>query len=307
MRTLAQVETSAGTLLVPTLVAIRRFAADNIILTKPRIVLLLLTTAFATMLVADGGWPGTALVITTMVGTALAAAGANAINCAFDADIDAIMARTKGRPVPNRRLSRAHAFTFGLILGAAAFALLAIAVNVLTAFIALGALAFYVLVYTAWLKRVTPQNIVIGGAAGAAPPMIGWVAVTGQLSPEALNLFAIIFYWTPPHFWALALLLASDYERAGVPMMPSVAGPEETRRQMILYSVLLLCITLVFVPIADMGYLYFTSALVLGGLFIGLIAYLHWRPSRPATWRIWRYSSYYLAFLFIAMVADKLL
>lgn len=308
MRPFTGVEVSpAAALLTPPVTAVRNFASDYVSLAKPRIVLLLLITAFTTMLIADAGWPGTSLVVITMLGTALAAGGANALNCAFDADIDSVMARTRGRPLPARRLSRPQALAFGLGTGALAFVLLAAFVNLLTAVIAIGALGFYVLVYTAWLKRTTPQNIVIGGAAGAAPPLIGWAAVTGQLGPEAWNLFAIIFYWTPPHFWALALLMANDYERAGVPMLSWVAGGRETRQQMFLYSALLIATTLIFAPIADMGAFYIGSAVVLGGLFLGLAAHISFQPTRQVIWRLWRYSIFYLALLFVAMVIDKLL
>ncbi len=273
-------------------------------LTKPRIIVLLLITTVPAMIVAEGGMPSPWLVLLTLVGGTLAAGGANAINCYVDRDIDGVMSRTRDRPLPAGLVEPERALAFGIGLGAAAFALLALGVNIASALLALGALAFYVFVYTLWLKRNSPQNIVIGGAAGAMPPLVGWAAVTDGLDWPALVLFAIIFLWTPPHFWALALRYRRDYARAGVPMMPVVAGEAETKRQSIWYSLLLVASSLVLVPAAGMGPFYLAAALLLGGVFIALAV----RQSRDASHRasraLFSYSLAYLALLFAAMGVD---
>jgi protoheme IX farnesyltransferase len=276
-------------------------------LTKPRIVLLLLITTVPAMLLAAEGVPSPWLVVATLVGGALAAGSANAINMYLDRDIDAVMRRTRQRPLPAHAIAPEHALRFGFVLGAIAFHLLAITVNVLAAVLALSAIAFYVFVYTMWLKRTTAQNIVVGGAAGAVPALVGWAAVTGTLAWPALVLFAIVFVWTPPHFWALAMRYADDYSAAGVPMLPVVRGEPETRRQILLYSLLLFATTLILVPVGDMGPVYTAAAVALGGVFV-YRALLVWRTADPArTRRLFTYSIGYLAGLFGAVGADALL
>ncbi len=276
-------------------------------LTKPRIISLLLVTTVPTMIVANDGMPSLRLIVLTLIGGTLAAAGANTINCYIDRDIDRVMIRTRGRPLAAGTIEPERALLFGLALGVASFVLLAVAVNPISAGLALGALAFYVFVYTIWLKRSTVQNIVIGGAAGAMPPLVGWAAVTGSLGWPALLLFGIIFLWTPPHFWALALRYRNDYARAGVPMLPVVRGEDETARQIVLYSVALVGASIALVPVASMGVLYLLSALVLGGLFVWLAVQL-WRERTPGSCRaLFTYSLAYLALLYIAMGVDRLI
>ena len=276
-------------------------------LTKPRIIILLLVTTVPTMMIAQGGMPSLWLVLLTLLGGTLAAGGANAINCFLDRDIDGIMARTRERALPAGWVEPGRALVFGISLGVLAFVVLALGANLLSAALAIAALAFYVFVYTIWLKRSSTQNIVIGGAAGAMPPMVGWAAVTGGLGWPALVLFAIIFLWTPPHFWALALRYRSDYARAGVPMLPVVRGEEETRRQMLLYSVLLVASSLVLVPVAAMGWLYLGAALALGGGFLWLALRLWRTPTARATKALFLYSIAYLGLLFVAMGVDQAL
>ena len=276
-------------------------------LTKPRIIVLLLITTVPAMIVAQEGIPSLWLVLLTLVGGTLAAAGANAINCYFDRDIDGMMSRTQDRPLPAGVIEPERALLFGTALGAVSFVMLALWVNLASAFLAFAALAFYVVVYTLWLKRSTTQNIVIGGAAGAMPPLVGWAAVTGGLGWPALMLFAIIALWTPPHFWALALRYRSDYARAGIPMLPAVRGVEETQRQILIYSVALVVCTLVLVPVAGMGYLYLAAALLLGCGFLAFAIRL-WRQSTIRTSRaLFVYSLVYLALLYVAIGADPLL
>ena len=283
-------------------VGIRRVVADYATLTKPRVQSLLLFTTVATMYVA--GDPSLSLVALTCIGGALSAGGAGAINHYFDRDIDALMKRTAGRPVPSGRVAPGSALAFGIVLGIASFALLSLTVNVLAAALALSGLLGYVLVYTVWLKRTTPQNIVIGGAAGAVPPLVAWAAVTGSLDWSALYLFAIVFYWTPPHFWALSLLMKDDYERAGVPMLPVVRGETETRRQILLYSVLLVAVTLL--PFAGrlLDWAYLLAAVALGGAFLALALRLRRSADRRSALRLYLFSLAYLALLFAAMVVD---
>ena len=275
-------------------------------LTKPRIIELLLVTTVPAMVVAARGMPPIWLIGATLLGGALAAGSANAINCYLDRDIDELMARTRRRPLPTHEVEPDQALLFGCLLGVAAFAELAVLVNLLAAFLALVAIGFYVVVYTLWLKRSTPQNIVIGGAAGALPPVIGWVAVTGDIGLPALLLFALVFYWTPPHFWALAMRIKKDYAAAGVPMLPVVRGDRETGRQIALYSLILVAVTLAFFSVARMGFVYLAVALVLGALFV-YHAIAIWRDGTPArALRLYRYSTSYLALLFGAMVVDQL-
>ena len=277
-------------------------ASDYVTLTKPKVQSLLLLTTITTMYVA--GDPSLALVAATCLGGILSAGGASAVNHWYDRDIDAQMARTATRPVPSGRVSPRAALVYGVALGALAFVWLSLAVNLLAASLALSGFLGYVFVYTVWLKRRTPQNIVIGGAAGAVPPLVGWAAVTGRVDPAALYLFAIVFYWTPPHFWALSLLMRGEYERVGVPMMPVVRGEDETRRQIVLYTALLVILTVLPVVFGFFGAVYLTFALGLGGAFVWHAVRLQRRPDRAAALRTYLYSLAYLALLFCAMVLD---
>jgi heme o synthase len=281
---------------------VRQVAADYVTLTKPKVQSLLLLTTVTTMYVA--GDPSLALVFWTVLGGSLASGGAGAVNHWYDRDIDAQMARTAGRPVPSGRVTPAAALRFGVALAGLSFLVLSVAVNLLSAFLALAGFLGYVFVYTVWLKRSTPQNIVIGGAAGAVPPLVGWAAVTGHVDPTALYLFAIVFYWTPPHFWALSLLMKDEYARVGVPMMPVVHGEDETRRQILLYTCLLLVLTLIPVVFGFFGVLYALVAAGLGAAFLVLALRLKRRADRRSALRTYLYSLAYLAVLFCAMVAD---
>ncbi len=293
----------------------RRTAADTIrayvALTKPRIIELLLVTTVPAMILAARGWPRLDLVWWTLLGGSLAAGSANAINCYLDRDIDELMARTRRRPLPAHEVEPDRAMLFGLALGLISFVELAWFVNLVSAFLALLAIAFYVVVYTLILKRTTPQNIVIGGAAGALPPVIGWAAVTGNVGLPALLLFALVFYWTPPHFWALSLRIRKDYAAAGVPMLPVVRGVPETTRQIGLYSILLVAISLVLWSVARMGLVYLATATVLGAIFLWQ-AYRLWRAgsspegSTAGAIRLYRYSITYLSLLFLAVAVDAL-
>jgi protoheme IX farnesyltransferase len=275
-------------------------------LTKPRIVLLLLITTVPAMLLAAEGIPSAWLILATLAGGAIAAGSANSINMYLDRDIDAIMRRTRQRPLPAHAITPEQALRFGFVLGAIAFYFLAVAVNVLAALLALSAIAFYVFVYTMWLKRTTAQNIVIGGAAGAVPSLVGWAAVTGTLAWPAIMLFAIVFVWTPPHFWALAMRYSGDYAAAGVPMLPVVRGEDETRRQILLYSLVLFATTLLLVPVGHMGPVYTGAAVLLGGSFV-YRALQVWRSADDArTRRLFSFSILYLAGLFGAVGADAL-
>lgn len=278
-----------------------------IALTKPRIIELLLVTTVPAMIVAARGWPRLTVVALTLVGGTLAAGGANAINCYVDRDIDEIMHRTRRRPLPAHMVAPANALVFGAALGVASFLLLWLTVNLASAALALGALLFYVFVYTLGLKRNTPQNIVIGGAAGAVPVLVGWAAVTGTVEPPALALFGIIFYWTPPHFWALAMRYEEDYAAAGVPMMPVVYGRAETARHIVLYSLLLFALCLVFFSIGRMGLIYLGAALILNGIFIARALQLLRKPETETAWKLFKYSITYLALLFASMAVDQLL
>ena len=281
-------------------------AAAYFALTKPRIIELLLVTTVPSMIVAAEGWPSTALVLWTLLGGALSAGGANAINCYVDRDIDAVMTRTKKRPLPTHRVEPSRALVFGTVLGLVGFFLLWGTVNLLAAVLSTIALLFYVFVYTIAMKRSTPQNIVIGGAAGAMPALVGWAAVTGTVDLPALALFAIIFYWTPPHFWALAMRYEKEYARADVPMMPVVYGKRETVRHILLYSLMLLAMCLAFFSLAKMGFVYLAAAVILNALFIGWAIKLWITPSPRVAWGMFRFSIYYLALLFIAAAADVL-
>jgi protoheme IX farnesyltransferase len=278
---------------------------DYVTLTKPRIMSLLLLTGLCGMFVGAHGVPPAWLVAVTMIGLALACGGASALNHVLDRDIDRLMGeRTRARPLAADRMAPSRALEFGLALSAASFVLLASAVNVLTATLALVGNLFYVLVYTRWLKRSTPQNIVIGGAAGAVPPLVGWAAVTGNLALPALWLFLIVFFWTPPHFWALALLIKENYAAARIPMLPVVRGERETTRQIVLYSLVLVAVTVVPFATGTFGWAYLAAALALGLAFLGLAVGLRRTATRARAALLFHYSLLYLAVLFVAMAAD---
>jgi protoheme IX farnesyltransferase len=282
----------------------RTLLQDLVMLTKPRIISLLLVTTIAPMFVA--GSPGIALVAIVFVGGYLMAGGANAVNMYMDRDIDDRMTRTKLRPIPSGRMSSTSVLAFGVALATAATFLFAYFVNVVSAALALAGFYFYVYVYTRWLKRTTPQNIVIGGAAGAFPPLVGWAAVTGTIDLVAVYLFLIIFYWTPPHFWALALLKQREYSKAGVPMAPLVWGDRETMSQMFWYTLILIGLTVMPFAFGAFGIIYLVSAIVLGLILLGGIVKMRaagdW--TAPAWW-VYKYSLLYLALLFVAMVVDR--
>jgi protoheme IX farnesyltransferase len=281
-------------------------ATDLVTLTKPRIVSLLLVTTIAPMFATDRGLPSLELVLTVAIAGYLMAGGANAINMWFDRDIDSRMSRTRLRPIPAGRIAPRVALTYGVGLAAIAFYLFWERVNPLSAELALGGLLFYVFVYTFWLKRSSPQNIVIGGAAGAFPPLVGWAAMTGRLDLAAIYLFAIIFYWTPPHFWALALITRAEYARAGVPMMPVVKGEQRTKFEMLVYTLMLLPLTLMPVLFGAFGGLYAVCAVALGAPLLWYCIRL-FRVSvlTPTAWKLYRYSLLYLGLLFVAMAIDR--
>ena len=280
----------------------RSAASDYFEMTKPKVQSLLLFTTVTTMYVA--GDPSLGLVALTCLGGALSAGGAGAINHVIDRDIDRRMSRTANRPVASGRVSPAAGMAFGVVLGAAAFVLLATTVNLLAATLSLSGLLGYVFVYTLWLKRTTPQNIVIGGAAGAVPPLVAWAAVTGELAGTPLYLFAIVFFWTPPHFWALSLLMKDEYARAGVPMLPVVRGERETRRQILLYTILLYAVSQLPFCAGAFGMTYLVASVLLGAAFIYGSVRLMRHPERRNALRLYLYSLAYLAALFAAMVAD---
>ena len=285
----------------------RSVAAAYLALTKPRIIELLLVTTVPTMVVAARGLPDGWLVLATLVGGSLAAGGANAINMVVDRDIDRVMARTRGRPLVTGEITPTAALVFAVVLEVVAFGVLALAVNLLSAVLALSAMLFYVFVYTMWLKRTSSQNIVIGGAAGAVPTLVGWAAVTGHLALAPLVLFAIIFVWTPPHFWSLALRYRDDYAAAEVPMLPVVASFERTTRQIVIYTAVLWAATLLFGAVAGMGALYWVAAIVLGAVFLGYALRLQRDGSPARTMRLFGWSITYVTLLFGAMAADTLL
>jgi heme o synthase len=279
---------------------------DYLVLTKPRIIEQLLVTTVPTMIVAERGLPSLWLIVATVVGGTLAAGGANAINMVVDRDIDKIMARTKDRPLASGRISPRAALTFAIAIEVAAFAFLWAAVNPLSAVLAVAACLFYVFVYTLWLKRSSSSNIVIGGAAGAVPVLVGWSAVTNSLDWPPVVLFAVIFYWTPPHFWALAIRYRDDYARAEVPMLPVVASLRTTALRIFLYTLLLWAITLLFAPVAGMGAIYMASALVLGAIFTGLTVRLVRDNSAQVAMRVFTWSITYITLLFAAIAVDEL-
>lgn len=278
-----------------------------IALTKPGIIVLLLVTTVPAMVVAARGWPSTWLVLATLVGGTLSAAGANTINCWYDRDIDAIMKRTQSRPLVTGIIQPSHALMYGIGLGVFAFLFLWVTTNLAAACLSLAALLFYVLIYTMWLKRRTPQNIVIGGAAGSFPPLVGWAAVTGDVSIAAWVMFAIIFFWTPPHFWALALRVRGDYQNAAVPMMPVTNGPEYTRIQVLRYSVLLVLVTLLLGPAGDLSWIYLGAAAASGVVFLWMAIELWRKPAQTSPMRLFTYSLIYLAIIFVAMGVDSML
>ena len=276
-------------------------------LMKPDIIVLLLVTTVPAMVLASRGMPPWNLVVATLLGGVLTAGGANAINCYADRDIDRIMARTRRRPIPAHRVEPESALRFGAGAVSAGFLWLWVSVNLVSAALAVGAAAFYVLVYTLWMKRSTPQNIVIGGAAGAVPALVGWAAVTGRVELPAVVLFAIVFFWTPPHFWALALRHAGEYARAGVPMLPVVRGREETARHILYYSLQLVAVSLLLFPAARMGPVYLVAALLLGGVLVGHAVRVLRDTGNRAAMALFRYSITYLGLLFAAVAADALL
>ncbi len=275
-------------------------------LTKPRIIELLLVTTVPTMIVAERGLPSLWLVAATVVGGTAAAGGANAMNMVADRDIDKVMKRTRHRPLATGAVTPRAALTFAIALEVAAFALLWATVNLLSAVLAVAACLFYVFVYTLWLKRTSTSNIVIGGAAGAVPVLIGWSAVTGTLDWAPVVLFAVIFYWTPPHFWALAIRYRDDYERADVPMLPVVASLRATAVRILLYTLLLWGLTVLFAPVAGMGHIYVAAALVLGGIFTWYAVRLLREATPGAAMRVFTWSISYITLLFGAMALDQL-
>jgi protoheme IX farnesyltransferase len=289
-----------------TRVAVRETVAAYIALTKPRIIGLLLLTTVATMIVAAPDDVSIAAVLWTMLGGYLAAGGAGAINHYLDREVDARMTRTRDRPLVSGRIKPEHGLAFGIALGVTAAAQLALTVNPLAAALAVAGLLGYVFVYTMWLKPLTPQNIVIGGAAGAVPPLVGWAAATGGLEAAALYPFAIVFFWTPPHFWALSLLIKDEYARTGVPMLPVVRGEPATRDQILLYSLILVAVSILPVVGGLLGAVYLAGAFALGIGFVALAWRLRARPSRPAALRLYLSSLAYLALLFSLMALDRL-
>lgn len=289
----------------PSLGSVRQIVSDYVALTKPGILSLLLATTLAGMMVAAKGFPAFSLVFWTMIGGLLSAGGANALNCYIDRDIDQLMTRTRNRPSAAGRIAPRSVLTFGIALTIISFFILAIFANLLAAFLALLGCLYYVLVYSLYLKRRTPQNIVIGGAAGAMPPVVGWAAVTGGLGVAPVLMFMLIYYWTPPHFWALALLKQGDYGRAAVPMLPVVAGEMETRRQIVLYTVLMVAVSLLLLPFG-LGEIYFVSAIALGAIFLLLALQLYRTGSKHFARLTFFYSLWYLALIFTAMVVDRM-
>jgi len=282
------------------------FARDLVMLTKPRIISLLLVTTIAPMYVA--GSPSLSLVCWVLLGGYLMAGGANAVNMYIDSDIDEHMARTRLRPIPSGRMDRRAVLAFGILLATTATAIFALAVNVVSAALALAGFYFYVFIYTRWLKRRTPQNIVIGGAAGAFPPLVGWAAATGHVDLAAIYLFLIVFYWTPPHFWALALLKQTDYSRAGVPMAPLVWGERETMWNMLWYTFILIALTLLPALFGAFGAFYVVSTVALDGLLLfGVVRVLRRKVWNAAAWWLYKFSLLYLALLFAAMVIDRVI
>lgn len=278
---------------------------DYVELTKPRIISLLLITALGSMFLAAQGWPDPLLTALVVVSGYLASGGANALNHGLEADLDRKMRRTRRRPVASGRISKRRAFVFGTVLNLAAFAILSVFVNLLSAVLALSGTLIYIFVYTKGLKRTTPQNIVIGGAAGAVPPLVGWAAVTGTVELPALYLFAIIFMWTPPHFWALSLLIKDDYARAGIPMLPVVSTLAATKRQILIYTVVLVCVSLLLATTGAVGWIYLVGAFALGAGFIIRAIRLARDDGTQTARALYVYSLAYLALLFGVLMADS--
>ncbi len=276
-------------------------------LSKPRIIVLLLITTAASMVMAARGTPPIALLFWTLLAGALAAASAGAFNCVWDADIDRVMKRTQARPIPQGRISRRNATMYALAVGSVSFALFYVFVNPLAAWLSLAGNFYYVVIYTIWLKRITPLNIVVGGAAGAVPPLVGWAAVTHSIGAPALGLFALIFLWTPPHFWSLALMTETDYGKAKIPMFPNVYGKERTKREIVYYSVLLVVASLLLYPLHVMGAFYFAAAAVLGAVFVlDALRTWHEQTSTAQARKLFRYSLLYLALMCAVMVIDRI-
>jgi heme o synthase len=273
-------------------------------LTKPRIIELLLVTTVPAMVVAERGIPGWWLLVATLVGGSLAAGSANTINSYLEQDLDELMERTSRRPLVNHRVPRRNALRFGVVLGVLSFVWLVAFTNLLAAALAVGAIFIYVFVYTIGLKRRSTQNIVIGGAAGCMPVLVGWAAVTGEVGLPAVVMFLIVFYWTPPHFWALAIRYRDDYARAGVPMLPVVRGVEETARQILLYTIVMVAVSLVFGAVGGMGLIYPVAAVVLGAVFLAYAVHLLRTASMKVAMQLFRYSISYLGLLFAAMAVD---
>jgi protoheme IX farnesyltransferase len=285
----------------------RSVLEDYYELSKPRIIGLLLVTTLAAMAMAARGVPPLLLVLWTLLGGALSAASAGAINCVWDRDIDRLMMRTRLRPVARGALSPRDALVFAAVAQITGFALLYVLVNPLAAWLSVAGNVYYVVIYTMWLKRVTPLNIVIGGAAGAVPPLVGWAAVTGHLGSPAFALFAVIFLWTPPHFWALSLMTNVDYDKAGIPMLPNVKGIPRTKREIMVYSLVLVGVSLAFFPLHVLGPCYGGCALLLGGVFLWDAWKIGGDPTKHAPRVLFKYSLLYLALMCVAMVADRVI
>jgi protoheme IX farnesyltransferase len=285
----------------------RGVVVDYYELMKPRIITLLLLTTLAAMIMAARGVPPLGLTLITLLAGALAAGSAGAFNCVIDADIDRLMMRTMFRPVAAGRIPPLAALAFATVLGSIAFVLFYRFVNPLAAWLALAGNVYYVLIYTLWLKRTTVLNIVVGGAAGAVPPLVGWAAVTHSLGGPALGLFALVFLWTPPHFWALALMTTTDYHKANVPMLPNVRGVERTKREIFVYSIVMVVVSLALTPLGVMGLWYFVPAAILGGVFLVDAWKMLSGPTKPLARVLFKYSLVYLALMCVAMVADRIL
>ncbi len=285
----------------------RSVVDDYYELSKPRIIYLLLVTTYAAMLMAARGIPNLTLTLWTLLGGALSAASAGALNCVWDRDIDRLMNRTKFRPVARGAISPRDALLFAAVAQIVGFGLLYLLVNPLAAWLSLAGNVYYVVIYTMWLKRITPLNIVIGGAAGAIPPLVGWAAVTGHLGSPAFALFAVIFLWTPPHFWALSLMTNTDYDKAGIPMLPNVKGIARTKREIVIYSLVLVGVSLAFFPMHVLGPCYGGCALILGAVFVWDALKVAGDPTKRYARVLFKYSLLYLALMCVAMVADRVI
>ncbi len=282
-------------------------ARDYFALAKPRIIVLLLITTAAAMIMAARGLPPLGITFWTLLGGALAAGSAGALNCVYDSDIDGLMRRTMDRPIPQGRVGIRDAVIYAVVLGTASFAILFFLVNPLAAWLSLAGNIYYVVIYTMWLKRITPLNIVIGGAAGSVPPLVGWAAVTHQIGGPALGLFALIFLWTPPHFWSLALMTELDYHKAKIPMMPNVSGDERTKREIIYYTILLVVASLALYPLHVMGPVYTAAAAVLGGIFLYDTVRTWKDPGTTWARHTFKFSLLYLALMCAVMVLDRII